>query len=138
MSKLDRSVLADVVSDLSLDQKADLKTLCKSVAAYLLEEHRELELDSLVRDIQKSWSNKGYVDLLVRVARPLPNETIDLMADRFADIYPSAKIAVSTVVDPSIIGGASVELADQRFDITISRRLSRFTKSINAIKEVNV
>ncbi len=138
MSKLDRSVLADVVSDLSLDQKADLKTLCKSVAAYLLEEHRELELDSLVRDIQKSWSNKGYVDLLVRVARPLPRETINLMADRFADIYPSAKIAVSTVIDPSIIGGASVELADQRFDITISRRLSRFTKSINAIKEVNV
>lgn len=138
MANLSRSDLAAVLAAKTLAQEDEARSLAGSIAAYLLEEHRVAELDSLVRDVQKCWAERGYVDLLARVARPLPKEVLNAMADRFSGSYPKARINVSTVVDPAVIGGASIEFADQRLDVTISRRLARFSKRINAKKEVNV
>ncbi len=36
------------------------------------------------------------------------------------------------MIDKKVIGGARVEIGEQRFDLSIARRLNRFKKSINA------
>jgi F0F1-type ATP synthase delta subunit len=124
--------LAQVVAKLSLEKSTEsTKELAKSVAAYLLEEHRISDLDSLMRDVQKFWAKLGYVDVIARVARPLPETVYHDLAEPFKVHYPLAnKVNVTPVVDPAVIGGATMELAEQRLDISIARRLSRFKKVI--------
>lgn len=133
MSKIPRSQLSKVVAGLSLGAKDS--SLGRSIAAYLLEERRVNELDSLLRDIQKDWAKAGYVDVLAKVARPLPQVVYDELGRPFSEIYHNAKsINVTPVIDSSVIGGVILELADQRMDISIKRRLQRFKKAIN-VKE---
>ena len=136
MAKVSRHQLADVVAELSLKRGASDKPLAKSIAAYLLEESRVSELESLLRDVQKSWASKGHVDVLARIARPLSPSTYKQLAIPFSHVYSSAKtVKVTPIVDPEVIGGASLELGEQRLDISFARRLSRFKKAIN-VKDV--
>ncbi len=133
MPKLPRNQLSQVVADLSLS--GGNPDLARSVAAYLLEERRVNELDSLLRDVQKDWAKAGYVDVLARVARPLPQAVYDDLGRSFSEFYPNAKtVNVTPVIDNSVIGGVNLELAEQRMDISIKRRLRRFKKAIN-VKE---
>lgn len=128
--------MADVVADLSLKRGSKDKQLADTIAAYLLEERRVNELESLLRDVQKSWARKGHVDVLAKVARPLNKQTYDDLARPFASVFPGfTSLNVTPVVDPDVIGGASLELGEQRMDISFARRLSRFKKAIN-VKDV--
>ncbi len=132
MAKVSRHSVAQVIADKSLGG-VDLKRLSKSVAAYLLEERRVSELESLLRDVQKHWADKGYVDLIAKTARPLDGQVLEDLAVPFKEAYPQAKeVAVTEVIDKKVIGGARVEIGEQRFDLSIARRLNRFKKSINA------
>jgi len=132
MSKLPLSQLSQVVASLSLNEQLPVDKLAVNIAAYLLEEHRVGELDSLVREIQQDWADNGYVDVIARVARPINNQlTIDL-ASPFKRLYPSAKqVRVTPVIDHSVVGGAVLELGQQRLDLSIARRLNRFKNAIN-------
>ena len=136
MAKVARHELADVVADLSLKRGSKDKRLAGSIAAYLLEERRVSELESLLRDVQKAWAKKGHADVLARVARPLGKETYDDLARPFRSVYPAVEsLNVTAVIDKDVIGGASLELGEQRMDISFARRLSRFKKAIN-VKDV--
>lgn len=132
MTKLPRHQLASVVANLSLKDGSSDKRLVTTIAAYLLEEHRVGELDSLLRDVQQAWAVSGYVDVLAHVARPLPQAIYDELAKPFKAFYPQAKtINVTPIVNASVIGGANMELAEKRLDISIARRIRRFKKAIN-------
>jgi F0F1-type ATP synthase delta subunit len=132
-SKIPLHQLARVVADLGLAQGSQqTQKLSTGVAAYLLEEHRVSELGSLMRDVQKFWAQSGYIDILARVARPLPEKIYQELAKPFAAYYPQAKqVKVTSLIDAKVIGGAKMELAEQRLDISIARRLNRFKKAIN-------
>jgi len=131
-SKVPLNQLASVVADLGLAQGGqNTQQLSKGVAAYLLEEHRVSQLDSLMRDVQKAWAQSGYIDILARVARPLPEKIYQELAKPFVVYYPQAnQVKVTPVIDAKVIGGAKMELAEQRLDISIARRLNRFKKAI--------
>jgi len=132
MNKVSRQQLVAVIADLSLKGQRNPKELANAIAAYLLENHRVAELDSILRDVQKYWAKAGYVDVLARVARPLPNEVNAKLLRPFRELYPTATtVNLTAVIDPTVIGGASLELAEERLDISIARRLRRFKKAIN-------
>lgn len=132
MAKVPLHELAQVVADLSIKRGSKDKKLADSIAAYLLEEGRYSELDSLLRDVQKLWAKAGFVDVLARVARPLPEAVYLDLVKPFNSRYPAAKsVNITPVIDTDVIGGSSLELADQRMDISVARRLSKFKKAIN-------
>lgn len=132
MAKVPRHTVAQVVAELSLKRGSGDKQLAKDLAAYLLETRRVGELDSIMRDVQKFWAKMGHVDVLARVARPLPQNVYDDLVQPFKARYPEASsVNVTPVVDTDILGGASLELAEQRMDISVARRLRRFKKAIN-------
>ena len=132
MAKIPRYQLAQVISDLSLSGRSS-KSLARSVAAYLLEERRSSELDSLMRDVQKLRAQAGHVEVLAKMARePLSQDLLRQMGRPFKALYPAAaSVTVTPVADANVIGGASLELAEQRLDVSIARRLRRFKQAIN-------
>ena len=104
MAKVSRHQLAGVVADMSLERGAEDKNLAKTVAAYLLEERRVNDLESLLRDVQRAWAKKGHVDVLAKVARALDDVTYQDLARPFRSVYPEAQtLNVTPVVDPSLM-----------------------------------
>src|SRR5690606_32175488 len=103
--KTPRRQIARTVADRTLANGVS-KDFARELAAYLLAERRVGELDSLLRDIQAIWAERGYVEVLARSAHSLTAETKADITQRIKSLYPQAeKIVVTEVIDPSIIGG---------------------------------
>ncbi|MDQ1651816.1 MAG: F-type H+-transporting ATPase subunit delta [Cryptosporangiaceae bacterium] len=83
---------------------------------------RLVELTAARRDRQVAY---------VRVAAPLSEQQEDRLAARLAAIY-GRQISLQVVVDRSVIGGASVQIGDDLYDGTVSRRLELARSALSA------
>lgn len=126
MSKAARKHIADVLAESSLKRGAP-KKFTREVAAYLLDEGRTGELDSLLRDIQADWAEAGYVEVFAVSAHPLTAKVISDARAVVRRIYPKArKIIITEQYDPTVIGGVRLELANQQLDLSIQAKLNKF------------
>jgi len=124
--KVSRSVVADVVAKRSLQLKPT-KRLSKEVAAYLLSERRTNELAPLLRDVQQAWAEAGRVDITAISSHPLSAGVRRNITARVRKLYPQAKqVTIIEELDPSILGGVRLELADQQLDLSIETKLNTF------------
>lgn len=133
--KTPRTRIASIIADATL-AKGVSKEYAKDIAAYLLAEGRVGELDSLLRDIQAAWAAEGYVEVLARSAHALDDDIRQEIAGRVRALYPEAKkIVVTEVLDPSVIGGVRIDLANQQLDLSVEAKLNKFKQLTGAGKE---
>ncbi|HTH72181.1 MAG TPA: F0F1 ATP synthase subunit delta [Candidatus Pristimantibacillus sp.] len=133
--KTPRTRIAGTIAD-NLLANGVSKEYAKEVAAYLLAEGRVGELDSLLRDIQAQWAAKGYIEVLARSAHPLDDEVRKNITDRIRALYPEAKkIVVTEVLDPSVLGGVRIDLANRQLDLSVEAKLNKFKQLTGAGKE---
>lgn len=130
-----RLKIASVVADATLT-KGFTKRYSRQLAAYLLSERRVGELDSLMRDVQADWANQGYVEVIALSAFKLSLKTIIDIKRQIRGLYPNAKqIVVTEQLDPSVIGGVKLKLADQQLDLSIAAKLNQFKQLTTNEKE---
>lgn len=123
--KTPRPVIARIITDKLGKQPAE--TLSREVAAYLLETNRVGELDSLLRDVQQQRAETGVVEATVVSAHPLSSAVLSDVKARVKAVYPNARqIIISEQIDPNVVGGIKVELAEQQLDLSIRSKLNRF------------
>ena len=133
--KAPRRRIAATVADATLKNGVS-KDYARELAAYLLAERRVGELDSLLRDVQAAWADKGYVEVLARSAHPLTAEVKAEIAERVRALYPQASnVVVTEVADASVIGGVRIDLANQQLDLTVEGKLHKFKQLTGAGKE---
>ena len=126
MAKVSRASLAQIVAD-QISRGQSIQKTSSQIAAFLLSERRVNELDSLLRDIQQDWANKGHVEVLAASAFPLSGEVKKTISNRIMKLYPDTKrVTVTDVRDPSVIGGVRLNLANQRLDLSIEAKLNKF------------
>jgi F-type H+-transporting ATPase subunit delta len=112
------------------------KDYARQVAALLLDEGRVGELESLLRDIQADWALHGYVEVLARSAHPLTDDAKHDIAARVKSLFPQAdKVVVTGVIDPSVIGGVQIQLADRQLDLSVEGNLKQFKQLTGAGKD---
>ena len=112
------------------------KDYVQQIAAMLLYEGRVSELDSLLRDIQADWALHGYVEVLARSAYPLTDTIRQDIEQRIRPLFPDAeKIVVTEVIDPSVIGGVQIHLADRQLDLSVEAKLNTFKQLTGAGKD---
>lgn len=130
--KTPRTRIASTVADVTL-AKGVSREYAREVAAFLLAEGRVDELDSLLRDIQVEWANKGYVEVLARSTHPLlPEVKADIIKQAQA-LYPTArKVVVTEIADPSVIGGVQLSVANQQLDLSVEAKLNKFKQLTGA------
>jgi F0F1-type ATP synthase delta subunit len=133
--KTPRTRIAQSVADTTL-QKGVTKEYAREVAAYLLAEGRVGELDSLLRDVQADWAANGYVEVIARSAFPLSDVVkADIMKQAKA-LYPQARtIIVTDLIDPSVIGGVQIMVANEQLDLSVEAKLNRFKQLTGAGKD---
>ncbi len=133
--KTPRTRIAATVADQTL-AKGVSQDYAREVAAYLLAERRTGELDSLLRDVQAAWAEQGYVEVLARSAHPLTDVVKADIVARIKAVRPEAnKVAVTEVLDPTVIGSVRLELANQQLDLSVAAKLNKFKQLTGAGKE---
>jgi F0F1-type ATP synthase delta subunit len=133
--KASRIRIAATIADKTLAQGTS-KEYAQKVAAYLLSERRVGELDSLLRDVQADWARKGYVEVVARSAHPLTDAVKRDIAERVKPLFPNSQnIAVTEVIDSSVIGGVQVQLADRQLDLSVEAKLNTFKQLTGAGKD---
>ena len=133
--KQPRTRIANVIATKTLKSGVS-KRFSEEIAAYLLNERRVNELDSVLRDVQADWAIDGYVEVLASSAHPLSVEVKAEISKQIRRIYPDAKqIVVTEIHDPEIVGGVRLNLSNQQLDLSVQAKLNKFKQLTAAGKE---
>jgi F-type H+-transporting ATPase subunit delta len=112
------------------------KKLAQEIAAYLLTERRTSELNSVLRDVQADWAEAGHVEVVASSAHSLSAAVRSNIDKQVKQLYPAAKqIIVTEVIDPEIIGGVRLSLANQQLDLSVEAKLNKFKQLTLSGKE---
>lgn len=135
MAKVPRPYIAGVLADHTLKGGAS-KHLSRSVAAYLMNEHRVQELDSILRDVMDDWAKSGYLEVLAYSAHPLTPVLKEDIVARIKAASPQAKqVVVTEQYDPDVVGGVRLRLANRQLDLSVENKLNQFKQLTGAGKE---
>ena len=124
--KTSRTQLAGIIGRRTLARQFG-KAEVKSLAAYLLEEKRTGDVDSLLRDVQAVWAEHGFVEVVATSAHELSPQVVRDIEAEVRTIYPEAKrIAVAARLDPEVVGGVRLDFAGHQLDLSVAARLQQF------------
>ncbi len=106
------------------------RKLAKEVAAYLIENNKAAELNSLERDIMEERGAKnGIIELTAISVHQLESAQITNIERLVKKLYPNCKqVIVDQVLDESITGGVRLEFANQLLDLSAGAKLNRLRK----------
>lgn len=126
--KTPRHLLAQAIAERTLTVR-DEKLLAKQIAAYLLEERRTGELESILRDIMQYRTDHGVLEAEVVTAHDVQSSVLNDVKELLHAAYPKADtVHVGTRRDDSVIGGVRVEMANEQLDMTIKAKLATFKR----------
>jgi F0F1-type ATP synthase delta subunit len=133
--KQSRRHLAEAIARRTMSVKDDRK-LAREVAAYLLSEGITVELESLMRDIMQYRQEHGHIEAVAISAHGLNPVVINDIKAILKDTFPAAKsITVTEHLDPEVIGGVRIRLANQQLDMTVQDKLNTFKRLTAGVKE---
>lgn len=126
-----RAKLADKI--VQLMAKEDQKKIAKKIAAYLIENGRTSELNSLSRDVvQARKSRDSIVELTAVSSHRLSASQIEEIKRTVLKISPNAKkININERIDRSVIGGVRLEFANHLLDLSVSAKLNKLKQLTN-------
>lgn len=133
--KTPRTRIANLIADNTVKSGAS-KKFVDEIAAYLISEHRVSELDSLLRDVQMAWAERGVVEVIASSAHPLTATVKADIVTKIKQFYPAAtKIIVTEAHDPEVLGGVRLTTADKQLDLSIETQLNKFKQLTTAGKD---
>lgn len=107
----------------------DQSGLAREIAAYLLDTNKVYELESVLRDVQAMREADGHFEAEVYVAHDITPEILDEVDEIIKKSKPGAKtITAQQVIDPDVIGGLKVRLANEQLDMTVRNKLDTFKR----------
>lgn len=125
--KIRRLDIAELIADRIDRQPSSAQHLSREVAAYLLDNQRTADVESLLRDIRFIRAERGIVEVIAVSAHPLDESEQRAIKNQVQELYPSAKqIIITEQHDESVLGGVRLELPDRQLDATIRGKLNRF------------
>jgi F0F1-type ATP synthase delta subunit len=124
---LSRRHLAEVLAEKTLGLPTD--KLAHEIAAYLLEHRHTADLESLMRDIILWRQKHGVIEAVAVSAHELPEAVLDDIKGILREHFPKAKkIFIDTRIDPDLVGGVRIDMADEQLDMTVKAKLNTFKR----------
>lgn len=128
MSKTSRDEIAKAIAQKLATVQAPVE-VAQEIAAYLVSENRESELESIMRDVMAEREAGGIVEADVRVAHQLSPEVLSEFADVVRAEFPVAKtVVLNQTTDTDMVGGARITTAHEQLDLSIRGKLDTFKR----------
>ncbi len=105
------------------------RNVSKQVAAYLVESKRTREVSLVIRDIESALSERGVLLADVASSHDLAGDTEKAIVDYLKTATGAQDVHLRSSVDPTLLGGVSIETPDKRLDATLRHRLNQLTAS---------
>lgn len=126
--KVPRTQLAATIGERTLHEP-NITKLAKEIAAYLLSENREHDLESLMRDVMQYRQERGIVEAELVSAHALSEGIGHQVQQLLKQHYPVAKhVVVRETRDADVVGGIKVQLAHEQLDMSIRAKLDNFKR----------
>lgn len=126
--KFVRTELAAVIGEKTM-HVVDSSQLANQVAAFLLEQKRSVDLESLMRDVLAYRQAHGVVEADVSSAHDLSEEAKRDVKSLLKQHYPKAKhIFTHESHDESVIGGLRINLSNEQLDMSVRAKLDKFSR----------
>ena len=122
--RLSRRRLATDIADGLVSGTPSKKTLIEQLAAYLIETRRTKELGLIVRDVEYHLAEKGHLTATITSAFDLNNETLQAIESFVKDKTKAPNVSLTTLVDPTVLGGVKISLPGRENDQTIAHQLT--------------
>lgn len=126
--KIPRRELAEAIAKRTMEVR-DTSLLAREIAAYLLAENRVSELESVIRDVLAYRQAQGTIETTLLSAHELNGDVEQAVKHLLQEHYPRAKhVIVRKQLDPGIIGGLKVQLANEQLDMSVRAKLDTFKR----------
>ena len=126
--KVPRHLLAEAIAKKTFHM-TDGKLLAREIAAYLLAERRTSEIESILRDIMQYRTDHGVLEAEVVTAHEVTEHVMTEVKQLLRTAYPNTKsVHLATRLDPTIIGGLRVDMANEQLDMSVSSKLATFKR----------
>lgn len=123
-----RTDLAEILGKQLLEASSS-RSLAKQIAAYLIEQKRVSELESLMRDIMAYRHENGVIEAEVASAHPLDASMLKQVEELVKDKHPDAKhVFVHEHLDRSLVGGITITMAHEKLDMSVKSKLDTFKR----------
>ena len=115
--RLSRRKLAEYAAEKLL---AGDDSVVAQLAAHIVTEKRQREVELLVRDIEAAMAARGTVVAMVTTAQKLTDD----IKRAVTEMIGGDKVVLRERQDVSVIGGIVIDTPDRRFDGTVRRKLN--------------
>lgn len=137
MTTLSRQHLSEIIAKKTL-HVTDTKQLARSIAAYLLLEHKTADLEPLMRDIMQYRQDNGVVEADVLTAHELTNNIQSEIKQLLKQYHPEAKhVTLHQKHSDSVVGGVVMQLPAEQLDLSVANKIATFKRLTNE-EAVNV
>lgn len=126
--RVPRHIVAQAIAERTMGIH-DPQLLAREIAAYLLEERRVNELESILRDIMQFRMDHGVLEAEVVTAHPVDEHVLAHVKQLLQTAYPDTKqVHVDTRLEPTVIGGLRIDLPNDQLDMTVATKLATFKR----------
>ncbi len=135
--KTSRLKLAKFIADKSL-KSGIKKDFVQEIAAYLLQNRRVGDLDSIMRDVSADWADAGHLEVIASSAHTITPAIEKQIKTKVNQLYPKTKQTIITkILDPEILGGVRLNFANQQLDLSFKAKINKFKQLTMTGKEYN-
>lgn len=128
MSKEPRAIIAEAIAR-ELENSTDTTHVASSVAAYLVSEGRESDLDSIMRDVMRIRRQNGTLEVDVQTTHDQDAAVLTELVEMIQGEFPNAnQLVVDTTRHPELIGGVRITTADEQLDLSVRGKLDTFKR----------
>ena len=133
--KVPRHQIVEAIGQATMTTQ-DSRVLAKAIAAYLISEGRENELDSILRDLIAFRAEHGVVEIMAISAHEINDSAKNDIKELLKKNYLNAKqINMTSTINPRVIGGVRVVMPNQQLDLSLRTELANFKHLMIAGKE---
>ncbi|HEX6257878.1 MAG TPA: ATP synthase F1 subunit delta [Candidatus Saccharimonadales bacterium] len=128
MAQLSRRRLAEYTAGRLALGDASVQTLARQLAAYLIENKQLHQIDMLLRDIEEVLAAKfDTVTAQVATVQPLTDDLRMAITNFVQQRTKARKVELQESIDPTLIGGITIQTPDSYFDGSVRSQLQQLT-----------
>ena len=122
MKVSNKTIATALIAD--INKGKSVQDLTKSLAAYLVEERRQGDLQAILREVEtRLFVDKQILYVHAVTAHELSDKQRQDIKNIFLAESNAKEVVIEETIDKSVLGGVRCETADQRLDLTVRRQL---------------
>jgi F-type H+-transporting ATPase subunit delta len=124
--KFSRRIIARTIAAKLLSEPARQDYWIKVLAAYVVDQRREQEVDLIMNDLaHELFVQNGQLAVSVTSARPLSEAVRTTLKSLLAERTNAKTVELTEQVDPALLGGLIAQTPDAVMDVSVRSQLNQ-------------